>query len=168
MEGNCSTDLGVGVGFRMIQARYFYHVPCFYYYISGPSRIIRHQIDFRGWGTLLYHHPSVGPGFFVCFFPITLEWKSQLGLNLGVEDRLVNPWLTLSRFFLHVHARLPWISRSGHQNTHAKKKKNPAQGSQSPSCGPLPASSLQHSIVKAGRNSITSLAKLGTHLTSLD
>ena len=103
------------------------------------------------------------------FFPITLGWQEvTTGFKSGCGGSASRPMLTLSWFFLHVHAQLPWISRSGHQNTHAENKKNPAQGSQSPSCGPLPASSLQHSIVKAGRNSITSPAKLGTHLTSLD
>ena len=104
------------------------------------------------------------------FFPITLGWQEvTTGFKSGSGGSASRPVLTLSRFFLHVHAQPPWISRSGHQNTHGEKKKNPSQGSQSPSCGPLcPHSSLQHSIVKAARNSITSPAKLGTHLTSLD
>lgn len=61
------------------------------------------------------------------FFPITLGWqKSQLGLNLGVEDQLVGHFDS-PRFFLHVHAQPPWISRSGHQNTHGEKKE-PSRG----------------------------------------
>lgn len=86
---------------------------------------------FQRLGNLALTLPFCGTWVFCLFvfFPITLGWQEvTTGFKSGSGGSASRPILTLSWFFLHVHAQPPWISRSGHQNTHGEKKKEPSPG----------------------------------------